>query len=83
MAWNAIAYLFPNLHPDADENEWPQVFRPFHSEACRRLREGSFVEDEFYPSDAQWCGLFDRLARPTPSETCRRIEISAEGTAAE
>jgi len=74
--WNAIAYLHPELHPDSDTEEWPLELRPVHREACRRVENHRLSTDEFYPSDAQWCGLFDRLRNPTAAEIARRRAFS-------
>jgi len=38
-------------------------------------------EDEFCPSGAQWCGLFDRLENPSPSEIERRASLARKGKA--
>jgi hypothetical protein len=50
--------------------------RRFYAEkAWRRAGDGQLTEDELYPSDAQWCGLYDRMNEPTPDETARRRRL--------
>lgn len=79
-AWSSIAYLFPGLHPDGFEDAesgWPPPLRRFVAEAWRRAETGDLADDELYPSDAQWAGIYDRMTNPTPEETGRRQEIAA------
>lgn len=79
-AWCSVAYLFPGLHPDGyDEAEsgWPRVLQPFAAEAWRRAEAGQLRDEELYPSDAQWCGLYDRMQIHLPDETERRVELAA------
>jgi len=45
-------------------------------EAWRRYEAGEFTDEELYPSDAQWAGIFDQLDNPTEEETERRRLIS-------
>jgi hypothetical protein len=73
-AWSSVAYLFPELHPDAVD-EWPADLQPFAIEAWRRADVGELSEEELYPSDAQWCGLCDRMAAPTVEESTRRMSF--------
>ena len=78
--WCSVAYLFPGLHPDGYEDTasgWPRVLRPFAAEAWRRAESGELEDEELYPSDAQWCGLFDRMQVHLPEETQRRVELAA------
>jgi hypothetical protein len=78
--WCAVAYLFPGLHPDGYEDiesGWPRVLKPFAAEAWRRADAGELSEEELYPSDAQWSGLFDRMLVHLPEETERRVELAA------
>ena len=80
-AWCAIAYLHPGLHPDGCESAdsgWPRVLRRFAAEAWRRAEAGKLADEELYACDAQWSGLYDRMARHTPEETERRRELSAD-----
>jgi hypothetical protein len=72
--WNAVAYLHPELHPDGVD-EWPADLKPFAVEAWRRVERGELSDDELYPSDAQWCGLCDRIAAPTIEESTRRLSF--------
>jgi hypothetical protein len=79
-AWCAIAYLLPGLHPDGYESEdsgWPRSLKRFAAEAWRRLRSGELMDEELYPCDAQWAGLFDLRIFHTPVETQRRVKIAA------
>lgn len=79
-AWSAAAYLYPGLHPDGfddPDSGWPRVLKGFAAEAWRRAEAGELGDDELYPSDAQWAGLYDRMTRHTPEETNRRRELSA------
>lgn len=74
--WNCIAYLHPGLHPDHYDDPdggWPDDLHPFAVEAFRRVEVGDISEDELYPSDAQWCGLFDLIAAPAVEESERRM----------
>ena len=78
--WSSVAYLFPGLHPDGfddSESGWPSVLRPFAAEAWRRAVLGQLGDDELYPSDAQWAGLYDRMIIHRQDETKRRIELAA------
>src|SRR5205809_274721 len=71
-AWCAIAYLFPGLHPDGfedSESGWPRVLKRFAAEAWRRAEAGQLKDDELYPSDAQWSGIYDRMIVHVPEET--------------
>ena len=79
-AWSSIAYLFPGLHPDGYEEAdsgWSRSLLPFAAEAWRRAAADDLNDDELYPSDAQWSGLYDQLLSPTPDETARRRELAA------
>ncbi len=81
QAWSSLAYLFPNLHPDgwddADEN-WPRVLRRFAAEAWRRAEAGEVSDNELYPADAQWSGLYDRMFPHTAEEIERRLALASE-----
>jgi len=79
-SWSSIAYLFPGLHPDGfDESDsgWPRVLKPFAEEAWRRADADELTEDQLYCSDAQWCGLYDRMLIHMPDETERRVRLAA------
>lgn len=82
--WAAMAYTNPGLHPDLDEVEttWPEPFELWRRDAERRHREKSIGDDEFYPTNAAWAGLFDRFTNPSPDEVRRRHEIRLGGFAA-
>lgn len=78
-AWCSLDYLFPGLHPDGFEDPhsgWPRVLRPVAAEAWRRAGENEMTEDELYPSDASWAGLYDRMLTHSPEETERRLELN-------
>ena len=79
--WSAVFYLFPGLHPDAfddPDSGWPSALKRFAAEAWRRAEAGELDDDELYPSDAQWAGLYDRMTSHTPEETARRRELARE-----
>jgi hypothetical protein len=79
-AWSSVAYLFPGLHPDGYEDAdsgWPRVLRRFAAEAWRRADAGELADTELYPSDAAWCGLYDRMFSHKPEETERRLALAA------
>ena len=79
-AWCAVAYAFPGLHPDGYEDAesgWPRALRRFAAEAWRRADAGELADEELYPCDAQWAGLYDRLDATTAEENQRRVEIAA------
>lgn len=73
--------LYPGLHPDAyddPDSGWPRGLKKFAAEAWARFEAGELADDELYPAEAAWCGIFDRMTRPaTPEETERRVPSSA------
>lgn len=74
-AWCSLAYLFPGLHPDGfddSDSGWPRTLKVFAAEAWRRADAGELADDELYPCDAQWSGLYDRMTNHTSEETERR-----------
>jgi hypothetical protein len=78
-AWSSLFYLFPGLHPDGfddTESEWPRPLRKFAAEAWRRADAGEISDDELYPSDAQWCGLYDRMLTHNDLEVEHRLELA-------
>ena len=80
-AWCSLAYLFPGLHPDGYEDAksgWPRVLKRFAAEAWRRADAGELADEELYPNDAQWSGLYDRIFPHTTQEIERRLELAAE-----
>lgn len=80
-SWSAVAYLFPNLHPDELENHkggWPRALKSIANEAWRRAEAGELSDEELYPCDAQWCGIYDRLPFHLPEEIERRIILAAD-----
>ena len=77
--WAALAYLHSGLHPDEVDNSdggWPADLKQIGVEAWRRYEAGEFADEELYPSDAQWAGIFDQLDNPTEEEIERRRLIS-------
>lgn len=82
-AWSAVAYLFPGLHPDGfddPESGWPTALKRFAAEAWRRAEAGELADEELYPSDAQWAGIYDRMTVHSPGETARRTELVRAST---
>lgn len=80
-AWCSVAYLFPGLHPDGYEDAeggWPRVLRRFAAEAWRRAEAGELADDELYPCDTQWSGLYDRIFPHTAEEMERRFALAAD-----
>lgn len=80
-AWCSVAYLFPGLHPDGFEDTdsgWPRVLKRFAAEAWRRVEAGEIIGEELYPSDAQWCGLYDRMFPHPAEEMERRLALAAD-----
>lgn len=79
-AWCAIAYLFPGLHPDSfddAESGWPRPLKGFAVEAWKRYDSGELLDEELYPSDAQWAGVYDRMLIHQSEETERRVKLAA------
>ena len=80
-AWSSVAYLFPGLHPDgfeAADSGWPRGLKRFAAEAWRRVEAGEIIGEELYPSDSQWCGLYDRMFPHTADEMERRFALAAD-----
>ena len=72
---------FPSPHPDGYEDSdsgWPRALRRFAAEAWRRADAGELADEELYPSDAQWCGLYDRMHTHESDEIERRLALAAE-----
>jgi hypothetical protein len=80
-AWSSIVYLFPGLHPDGfndSESGCPRVPKQFAREAWRRAEAGEIADEELYPSDAAWSGIFDRMLVHLPDELQRRVELASK-----
>lgn len=80
-AWSSVAYLFPGLHPDgfeAADSGWPRGLQRFAAEAWRRVEAGEITGEELYPSDSQWCGLYDRMFPHPAEEMERRLALAAD-----
>jgi hypothetical protein len=78
-AWCSFAYLFPGMHPDGlhdPDNGWPRAIHRFVAEAWRRADRGELSDEELYPSDATWAGLYDRMQHHTPEELNRRERLA-------
>lgn len=45
-------------------------------EASRREEAGELADQELYPSDAQWAGIYDRMSKHTPEESARRAKLA-------
>ena len=80
-AWCSLAYLFPGLHPDGfddPDSGWPRVLKRFAAEAWRRAEADELADEELYPSDSQWSGLYDRMHSHEPDEMDRRLALAAD-----
>lgn len=78
--WCALCYLNPGLHPDGfDESDsgWPDELKPHAIEAWRRMETGELEDEEMYPSDAAWAGLYDQMDFHTDQEVARRDLLAA------
>lgn len=76
-----MAHAFTGLHLDGYEDEgsgWPRALRRFAAEAWRGARAGELSDEEIYPGDAQWAGLYDRMIEREEDETGRRFQIAAD-----
>ena len=86
-AWCAVAYGFPGLRPDGYEDEgsgWPRALRQVAAEAWRRAEAWEISDEELYPGDAQWAGLYDRMHEREEDEIDRRFRLAAgHGTPAD
>lgn len=73
----SVSLLAPNIYEDAD-NGWPRAIKRFAAEAWRRADVNELAEEELYPSDAQWSGLYDRMHTHEPDEMERRLALAAD-----
>jgi hypothetical protein len=74
-------YLFPGLDPDGFEDAdsgWPRVLKRFAAEAWRRAEASELADEELYPCDVAWCGLYDRMHTHEPDEMERRLALAAD-----
>jgi hypothetical protein len=79
--WCIIACLFPGLYPngyEAADSGWPRMLKSFAAEAWRRAEAGELADEELYPSDSQWSGLYDRMFPHTADEMERRLALAAD-----
>jgi hypothetical protein len=80
LSWQVFS-LISRLHPDGFEDAdcgWPRVLKRFAAEAWRRADAGELADEELYPSDAQWSGLYDRMFPHLPDEMERRLALAAD-----
>lgn len=54
------------------------MLKHFAFEAWQRANAGELADEELYPSDAQWCGLYDRMHTHEPDEVERRLALAAD-----
>ncbi len=55
---------------------WPRALKRFAAEAWRRAGAGELSDEELYPCDAQWAGLYDRMIEW--EEDGRRFQIAVD-----
>jgi hypothetical protein len=63
---------------DRSDSGWPRVLGRFAAEAWRRAEAGELADEELYPSDATWSGIYDRMHTHTPEEVERRLTLAFE-----
>ncbi len=56
----------------------PRAFEGFAGEFLRRVEVGKLADEELYPSDAQWSGLYDRMHTHEPGEIEWRLALAAD-----
>ena len=69
------------LHSDGYEyveSGWPRAIKDFAAEVWRRAEAGELADEELYPSDSQWSGLYDRMFPHTADEMERRLALAAD-----
>ncbi|HTQ52797.1 MAG TPA: hypothetical protein VMJ12_18955 [Candidatus Acidoferrales bacterium] len=54
------------------DSGWPRVLKSFAAEA------GELADEELYCSNAQWCGLYDRMHTHELDEMERRLALAAD-----
>jgi hypothetical protein len=59
--------------PDAVVEHWFVIFS-----AWRVAETGELADEELYPSDAQWSGIYDRMHTHEPDEMERRLALAAD-----
>ena len=72
-----IICLHPHGFEDADSGG-PRVLKRFAAEAWRRADGRELADEELYPGDAQWSGLYDRMFPHTADEMERRLALAAD-----
>lgn len=54
------------------------MLKKFAAEAWTRFEAGELADEELYPVEAAWCGIYDCMGRAsTPDETERRVLAAA------
>ena len=69
--------LRPDGYEDADSG-WPRVLKRFAAEAWRRADAGELSDEELYPCDSQWSGLYDRIFPHKADEMERRLALAVD-----
>lgn len=54
------------------------MLKRFAAEAWRRAEAGELADEELYPCDAAWSGLYDRMHTHKPDEMERRLALAFE-----
>jgi len=80
----ACGQLLPTYFPDCirrlrrRRKRWPHILKRIAAEAWRRADAGELEDEELYPSDAQWSGLYDRMFPHKADEMERRLALAAD-----
>ena len=54
------------------------MLKRFAAEAWRRNDAGELLDEEMYPCDAAWAGIYDRLGEWQTDEIARRLQLAAD-----
>ena len=54
------------------------MLKRFAAEAWRQADAGELADEELYPCDAQWSGLYNRMHTHEDDETSRRFQIAVD-----
>lgn len=80
LSWQVFSSI-PGLDPEGYQdakNGWPRLLKRFATEAWHRAAaDDELADEEFYPSDAQWSGLYDRMHTHEPDQIERRLALAA------
>ena len=60
------------------ESGWPRTLKRFAAGAWHRAGADKLADEELYCSDAQWCGLYDRMHTHEQDEMDRRLSLAAD-----